>query len=91
MANVYVEAPSGSALSLAGRAPLTCGRACSCLTGGIRTRVIGPEAISTGGILALDAAAVDIVCTFYLDHASVAEEKNVPIAVCLGESVILRP
>jgi hypothetical protein len=74
MANVYVEAPSGSALSLAVRAPLTCGRACSCLTGGIRTRVIGPEAISTGGMLAL-SAAVDIVCTSYLDHASVAEEK----------------
>jgi predicted PurR-regulated permease PerM len=90
-------APSGSALCLAGKTPLDqagCAMLAQLLQRkGLTARVVGPEALSTSGIFALDTTGLDIICIFYLDHQSLApirysvrrlrkKNPNIPIAVC---------
>jgi hypothetical protein len=69
---------------------------------GVTTRVVGPEALSTGGIFGLDTTGVDVICIFYLDHHKLApvrysvrrlrkKSPNIPIAVCLWGSGDLAP
>jgi predicted PurR-regulated permease PerM len=97
---------SGSALCLAGRTPLD-QAACAILVQllerrGMTTRIAGPDALSTGGIFALDTTGLDVICIFYLDHQSLAPVRysvrrlrkkcpNIPIAVCLWGSGDLAP
>jgi predicted PurR-regulated permease PerM len=98
--------PTGSALCLAGRTPLD-QAACAIMVQlldrkGVTTRVVGPEALSTGGIFGLDTTGVDVICIFYLDHHKLApvrysvrrlrkKSPNIPIAVCLWGSGDLAP
>jgi hypothetical protein len=110
VAPAAIEASAASsaraALCLAGRTPLD-QAACAILVQllerkGIAARVGGPDALTTGGIFALDTTDLDVICIFYLDHQSLAPVRysvrrlrkrnpNIPIAVCLWGSGDLAP
>jgi predicted PurR-regulated permease PerM len=87
-----------SILCLAGRTPLD-QAACMIFVqllnhANVATRIAGPDALTTSGIFALNAAGVDTICLFYLDRQSVAPIRfavrrlrkkvpHLPIAICL--------
>jgi predicted PurR-regulated permease PerM len=96
----------GEVLCLAGRTPLD-QAACAILVQlldrrQIATRAAGPRALTTSGISELNAKGIGAICSFYLDHQSLAAVRysvrrlrkkfpNIPIAVCLWGSSDLAP
>jgi predicted PurR-regulated permease PerM len=89
---------TANALCLAGRTMLD-QAGCAILSqllqrAGISASVASPDTLTTRGLLALDASAVDAICIVYFDHRSLAPVRfpvrrlrkkfpSIPVVVCL--------